>query len=165
MDSQEGSHGEGSHVGTEHSGMDHSGMDHSEMQHSGATTEHKMKEGHGHGGMSHGTLMVPKVQPQPSVNLTVEPDAMRGWNLNAAVSNFAFAPERVNQTSTTTEGHAHLYINGEKITRLYGSWYYIPELPVGEHEIRVELNANGHETLMSAGGAIADTVSITVSAN
>lgn len=148
-----------------HAGMEHSGMDHSGMEHSSAATEHKMKEGHGHGSMNHGTLMIPEDQPQPSISLTVEPDAMRGWNLNAAVRNFAFAPEQVNQSSTTTEGHAHLYINGEKITRLYGSWYYIPELPAGEHEIRVELNANGHEILMSEGEAIADTATVTVPAN
>ena len=154
MDTQEGSH----------AGMDHAGMDHSDGHHSD-TTQHKMKEGHGHGGMTHGTLMIPEGQPQPDIALNVEPDAMRGWNVNAAVSNFAFAPERVNQTSNIAEGHAHLYINGEKITRLYSPWYYIPDLPAGEHEIRVELNANGHETLMSGGEAIADTVTVTVPAN
>ncbi|NJR68481.1 MAG: hypothetical protein HC771_07270 [Synechococcales cyanobacterium CRU_2_2] len=134
-------------------------------QHAGSTdhrdhSNHKMKRG-----MKHAPLMIPQGQPVPTLNLTVKADAMRGWNLQAAVSNFSFAPERVNQRSLTTEGHAHLFINGEKITRLYGPWYYIPELPPGEHEIRVELNANGHETLITGGEAIADTVKITVPSN
>lgn len=118
--------------------------------------------GHGHGEMHHRALEIPAGHAVPQLSLSVEPDAMRGWNLNAAVENFAFAPERVNQESSTTEGHAHLFINGEKITRLYGPWYYIPALPVGEHEIRVELNANGHEALQSKGETIAATVKLTV---
>ena len=143
--------------------MDHSGTDHSGMNHSGDEPEHKMKEGHGHhSGMGHEPLMIPEGEPAPTLELTVEPDAVRGWNLQAAVSNFEFAPERVNQASSTTEGHAHLYINGEKITRLYSAWYYIPALPPGEHSIRVELNANGHEPLVSAEGAIEDTVTVMV---
>ena len=78
--------------------------------------------------------------------------------------NFEFAPERVNQASVVTEGHAHLFINGEKITRLYGPWYYLSLLPVGEHELRVELNGNGHETLSAGGQPIEATVKIEVAA-
>jgi hypothetical protein len=145
---------ESGHTGMDHSGMKQGGMDHSGMNHSGMD----------HSGMKHQPLMIPAGQAIPTLKLSVEPDAMGGWNLQAAVSNFTFAPERVNQSSLTTEGHAHLSINGEKITRLYAAWYYIPELPPGEHEIRVELNANNHGTLMAGGKAIADTVKITVPA-
>ena len=100
----------------------------------------------------------------PQVTLTVEPDSMAGWNLQLETTNFTFAPERVNRASVVTEGHAHLFINGEKITRLYGSWYYIPSLPAGEHELRVELNGNGHETLTAEGQPIGATVKIEVPA-
>lgn len=158
LKAQEAGHSGLGHHGTDRS-MDHAPKQPATAQHSGAP-DRKMQHG-----MKHPPLMIPQGQPIPTLNLTVEADAMRGWNLQAAVSNFSFAPERVNQRSLTTEGHAHLFINGEKITRLYGPWYYIPELPPGEHEIRVELNANGHETLMTGGEAIADTVKITVPSN
>lgn len=105
----------------------------------------------------HGTLEIPPGQPVPTVDLVVYEDAVRGWNLEIRVSNFQFAPENVNETSIPTEGHAHLYINGEKVTRLYGRWYYLEHLESGRHEVTVSLNANGHEDLVYNGEAIADT--------
>jgi hypothetical protein len=94
--------------------------------------------------------------------LTVSPDPVGGWNLQIQTQHWAFAPERVNQSSLTTEGHAHLYLNGEKLTRLYSNWYYLPSLPPGEHTLTVGLNANGHEALMHQGTPIQDSVTITV---
>ena len=154
MDAQ----GESDYVGAGH-GMDHVASKKVGVEHDGHGS---MQSGHGHVGMHHGVLEIPAGQAVPKLNLSVEPDSVRGWNVNAAVENFAFAPERVNQASLTTEGHGHLFIDGEKMTRLYGSWYYIPALPAGEHEIRVELNANGHEILQSDGKPIAATVMVTV---
>ncbi|MGB3615847.1 MAG: hypothetical protein WBA10_18770 [Elainellaceae cyanobacterium] len=110
----------------------------------------------------HGTLSIPEDQPIPAVALTVHDDALRGWNLELTIENFALAPEQVNQASSAAEGHAHLYVNGVKITRLYGPWYYLESLPSGSQELRVELNANGHEVLMHDGKAIGDTVIINV---
>lgn len=86
----------------------------------------------------------------------------QGWNLEVQVSNFTFAPSQVNQASIPTEGHAHLYIDGVKITRLYASWYYLESLAPGTHAITVNLNANGHETLMHNGQPIAATASVGV---
>lgn len=62
----------------------------------------------------------------------------------------------------TTEGHAHIYLNGEKLTRVYSEWYYIPSLPPGEHTLTVGLNANGHEALMCNGEPIEASVQVTV---
>jgi hypothetical protein len=89
---------------------------------------------------------------------------MGGWNLHIEAENWAFAPERVNETSLPTEGHAHLYVNGEKLTRLYGPWYYLEGLPPGDHTLTVGLNANGHEALTVQGEPIEASVFITVPA-
>jgi hypothetical protein len=67
----------------------------------------------------HGMLAVSEDQPIPTVVVEIFPDPVAGWNLWVQTENWEFAPERVNETSVTTEGHAHLYVNGEKITRLY----------------------------------------------
>ncbi len=103
--------------------------------------------------------------PIPSVELRVHTDEMRGWNLELLIANFSFAPEQVNQNSISSEGHAHLYVNGEKITRLYSHWYYLDSLPPGLHEITVELNANGHEVLTHNGVPIRDTILLEVTEN
>ena len=64
----------------------------------------------------------------PTVNLVVHKDTMKGYNLEVQVTNFNFAPERVNTAAIPGEGHGHIYINNQKLTRLYGSWYYLENL-------------------------------------
>ncbi len=112
------------------------------------------------GAHTHGMIEVPANQPLPTVKLIAHPDARQGWNLEVQVTNFKFAPDHVNQASVTTEGHAHLYVDGEKITRLYGNWYYLGSLPPGKHEITVALNANGHESLVHNGEPIQASVTV-----
>ena len=130
---------------------------HSEM-HQGEMHPDSMHHEGGHGGEhSHGSMEIPAGQPVPTVDLIIHPDAQRGWNLEIQVTNFRFAPESVNLTSLPSEGHAHLYVNGVKLTRLYGNWYYLESLPPGEHDITVGLNANGHEDLLHNGQPIQDT--------
>ncbi|NJL35326.1 MAG: hypothetical protein HC899_00190 [Leptolyngbyaceae cyanobacterium SM1_4_3] len=127
---------------------------HSETQHG---TQHDPSH-------SHEMLEIPAGQPVPSVDLIVHQDSMQGWNLEIQTTNFRFAPENLEQPSSPTEGHAHLYINGEKITRLYGNWYYLGSLEPGSHEVTVSLSTNGHEELAHNGQPIGDTEVIAVSA-
>jgi hypothetical protein len=122
-----------------------------EMQH------HSNSEHH-----DHGTFMIPKGELIPSVKLIVHNDSKKGWNLEVKITNFSFAPEKINQESKFNEGHAHIYINGKKLTRLYSNWYYLEDLPKGKNEIKISLNTNNHETLVSGGKMIEDTVIITV---
>lgn len=110
----------------------------------------------------HQMMAIPDGQPIPTVKLLVREDAMQGWNLELQVENFQFAPEHIAQPSIPTEGHAHLYVNGKKIARLYGNWYHLAELPPGVNEVTVSLNTNGHETLTFNGQPIQDTVTIEV---
>lgn len=110
----------------------------------------------------HQRLDVMQGQPVPSVVLVVHDDLVQGWNLELQTSHFQFAPERVNQSSSATEGHAHLYIDGQKIGRIYSNWYYLPPLPPGRHEITVTLNTNTHEDLYYEDQLISDTAVIDV---
>jgi hypothetical protein len=118
----------------------------------------------GQSGHHHSNLEISSGQPIPTVNLVVHPDSVKGWNLEIKVTNFRFAPDRVNTKSSATEGHAHLYVNGKKITRLYGSWYYLDNLPPGQNKITVSLNANGHEQLTHRNKPIEATTVIQVPA-
>lgn len=113
----------------------------------------------------HKTMEIPAGQPIPSVDLIVHKDSMKGYNLEAKVSNFRFAPEDINTAAKPGEGHAHLNVNGKKITRLYGPWYYLENLQPGKNEITVSLNANTHEILTHNGEMIQDTEIVTVPAS
>ena len=110
----------------------------------------------------HHQLEISANQTPPTVDLVVHPDQVKGWNLELQVTHFDFAPARVNAASTSTEGHAHLYINGKKATRLYGNWYYLSSLPPGSNTLKVTLNSNGHESLVYQGKPISDTEVIQV---
>jgi hypothetical protein len=91
---------------------------------------------------------------------------MGGWNLELITTNFRFAPEHVGTAVLPSEGHAHLYIDGVKIGRIYGPWYNLPPTlfkGAGDHEIRVTLNANDHSDLESNGMVIQSIVRVTTS--
>jgi hypothetical protein len=111
---------------------------------------------------SHGTLEIPTGQPLPTLKLNLYPDAKKGWNLELKTTQFTFAPQRINEGNNPQEGHAHLMINGESITRLYGNWYYLNTLKPGRNTISVSLASNSHSKLVFQGKPIADTIVITV---
>jgi hypothetical protein len=137
-------------------GHPHHGTPHHDHPH-GDSHEHQSHEGH-----HHGTMEIPMGQPVPTVALVIHPDAVRGWNLEIQTTYFRFAPEQVNQANQPNVGHGHLYINGERMARVYGNWLHLPQLPAGLTEITVSLNANGHEAFTYQGQPIQATVVVDV---
>jgi len=115
-------------------------------------------------GMGHEVIEVEGDSTPSSVKLTVHKDPKAGWNLQMQVENFRLAPEHASTTYVPREGHAHLYIDSKKVTRLYGEWYHIPVLPPGVHKITVTLNANSHEDLAVKGKVVSATQEVRVSA-
>jgi peptidoglycan hydrolase-like protein with peptidoglycan-binding domain len=98
----------------------------------------------------------------PSVAVALYEDAMDGYNLEVALEHFVFAPERVNGAVAEGEGHAHVYVNGEKYARLYGPWLHLPAdlFRKGDNTVRVTLNANSHANLLYQDEVIADEESV-----
>lgn len=97
----------------------------------------------------------------PSVSLNVYDDPKSGWNVRVQTENFDFTPENASAEHRPGEGHAHLYVDGVKLTRLYGEWYHMPDLEPGMHEVSVDLNANDHSPFVIDGENIQDAVMIT----
>ncbi|MDJ0649110.1 MAG: hypothetical protein QNJ60_10435 [Xenococcaceae cyanobacterium MO_188.B19] len=124
----------------------------------------QIKGDHAHSHHDHEAVMISNSQPVPSVDLVVHEDSMKGWNLQIKLNNFEFVAEMVNQENELNKGHAHLYINDKKITRIYGNWYYLGNLPPGRNEVKVELTTNSHQGLMYQGNLIGDTEIIEVKA-
>lgn len=101
----------------------------------------------------------------PSVELTLNRDSVSGWNLHAALENFNLAPERASSEHVFGEGHMHLFVDNIKHSRVYSPWFHLPELPSGQHEVRLELTANSHNVLTHHGDFIGDTTTITQAAS
>jgi hypothetical protein len=96
----------------------------------------------------HGSAQViPEGEDAPTVDLVMHKDAMSGWNLEIITTNFTFSPETVNQSNELGKGHAHVYVNGKKLARIYAPWMHIGSLPAGETTVSVSLNANDHSSL------------------
>ena len=84
----------------------------------------------------------------PTLDIAVQPDPVSGWNLNIQTQNFRFAAEAAGKDHVAGEGHAHIYVNGEKLARAYGNWFHLETLPEGTVEIEVTLNSNDHRALL-----------------
>jgi hypothetical protein len=125
-----------------------------------------MVSGMDHGNMDHAMMHDAPVEvpatDAPQVTLKVMPDPMAGYNLHLQIDNFTFSPERASLANVTGEGHAHVYINGEKLGRLYSPWMHIDGLPKGEVEVKVTLNTNDHRPLAVNGTPVSATQMITV---
>jgi hypothetical protein len=125
---------------------------HGAMGHTAAPTGH----------MGHAVLELPKDVPAPTVAIRVIEDAKAGWNVQVDTTNFRWAPEHASQAHVPGEGHAHLYVDGKKVARLYGPWFHLERLAPGTREVRVTLNANSHEELAVNGKILAATASVVV---
>ncbi len=122
------------------------GHSHDQGQHD----HHSHGEGQAHD-HHHAEIEVPAGAAVPSLEVMLHQDSLRGWNLEVMTENFAFAPERVNEPGEdVNEGHAHLYINDQRQTRLYSNWYFLGELEPGD-TVRVTLNTNDHADIMHNG--------------
>ncbi|MFT4532226.1 MAG: zinc and cadmium transporter [Candidatus Saccharimonadales bacterium] len=117
----------------------------------GASSE---TEEHGHGIYDHEDH-----ETLPTLELLIEEDAKSGWNIELETTNYTFSPESVNGENMPNEGHAHLYVNGEKITRLYSSYYHLVNLKGGD-EVMVTLNANDHGEYAHDGETIEATATV-----
>lgn len=85
-------------------------------------------------------------------------DIMAGYNLKIITTGFRFTPENVNGENVAGQGHAHLYIDGVKFTRLYSNWYHLKPLPAGDHEIKVLLSNNDHSNMTFDNGVLISSV-------
>ncbi len=97
-----------------------------------------------------------------SVAITAEPDAHGGVEVQIATEGFQFAPDLVDQPHTPGAGHAHIYVDGVKLGRVFESDYRIDPLSPGQHEIRVSLNSNDHSELLFDGAKVESTVTVVV---
>ena len=119
------------------------------------------------GGMTHETKAANIIDADgwaamPTLDTAVYRDPGAGWNLNVITTNFIFDAKSAGLENVEGHGHAHVYVNGVKLGRVYGAWHHIGALPLGENEVTVALYANDHSALASGGVKITSTSTVIV---
>ena len=96
---------------------------------------------HGVGGDHGGPIAATSAM---SVEMEASIDPLSGVNVHIMPTGFTFSPESVNLEHVAGEGHAHIYVDGVKLTRVYSPWFHLDGLAPGEQDIEIRLNANNH---------------------
>jgi len=110
-----------------------------------------------HGGVGH---TVEEGETVPSITLDVQ-TARDGYRVKIETRNFEFfQPEADRSEHVPGQGHAHLYLNGLKLQRMYDRSADIGALPPGSHTVRVTLNTNDHKTYIVDGEPVGAAVEI-----
>lgn len=105
----------------------------------------------------------------PTIDLNVTEDEMGGFNVQIKTTNFIWAPQNASGMHIAGEGHAHIYVDGEKLGRVYGEWYHLNTknagISEGLHTLMVDLNGNDHAPYAIEGTPIQAMVQIDVPAD
>ncbi len=110
--------------------VDHSAMDHS----------------------MHSTAAMATDNAVPQITLSVGRSPVDdSWNIAVSTTNFTFVNAPAGTPHIHGEGHAHLYLNGLKLQRLYSEQASIGHLLPGSYKVSVTLNTHMHAAYMNEG--------------
>jgi len=109
----------------------------------------------------HKPIPLPEGAKTPQINIAIFKDEKDGFNLHIALANFELEPPEfesalispppqltgTQKVNFIVDGHAHLYVNGKKISRVYGQYVHLPStlFNPGINMIMVSLNAHSHD--------------------
>jgi len=119
---------------------------------------------HGHAAAASHDHATPYVLPSgadaPTLAIDLQPDPASGWNLRIDTTGFRFSPQNASRAHIPGEGHAHVYVNGRKVGRVYGQWVHLADMPEGDVTVEVTLNANDHRPLVVGDTPLSATATI-----
>lgn len=103
----------------------------------------------------------PKVEANTSNLPTINLELIRNkpfYQLKTNVKNFTFSPENDMKNNNPSQGYGKLFINGEYVSRIYSTYFFIRALPIGNNEIKVILSNNMDHDIANNGVIISDTI-------
>lgn len=116
---------------------------------------------HSHEGMVYNVA----ADSAPELEIVVVEDAKSGYNIELKTTNFTFTPGNVNGDNVMNEGHGHIYLDGEKIARVYGKYFHYSGSFEGTKTFSATLNANDHSEYAVDGEVIRASLDITHDSN
>ena len=100
-------------------------------------------------------------EPAPDIDVSVEPKG-DDWQIRVTAKDFTFSQDMIDGPHVPGTGHAHLYLGGLKLKRLFDPETRIGPLPPGKHEVRVTLNPDGPRAYVVGALPVTATALITV---
>lgn len=84
----------------------------------------------------------------PKATLKLQKDPTGGFNVQVVTANFVWRPEMASMQHVPGEGHAHVYLDGRKIMRIYNAWFHLNtyqfSTKAGEQLLSIEFVGNDH---------------------
>jgi len=106
---------------------------------------------------TNGATSVHEIEQQaaPTATLDIQKDPTGGFNVQVVTSNFAWRPEMASMKHVPGEGHAHVFLDGRKIMRIYNQWFHLNTYQfstrAGEQLLSIEFVGNDHAPYTIAG--------------
>ncbi len=126
----------------------------SESKKSETTTSTTMKSGSSTTMKAPERLELDENLPTPTATITVTKDMKSGYNLKIETTDFTFTPQNANTDKAVNpqnEGHSHLYVNGTKITRVYGNYFYMSaDIAKTGDVVHINLNTDKHQDIVDS---------------
>ena len=84
----------------------------------------------------------------PQASLEIQKDPTGGFNVHVVTTSFVWRPEMASMQHIPGEGHAHVYLDGRKIMRIYNEWFHLNTYQfstrAGEQLLSIEFVGNDH---------------------
>jgi len=94
----------------------------------------------------------------PNATLELQKDPTGGFNVHVVTNNFVWRPEQASKKHVSGEGHAHVYLDGRKIMRIYSEWFHLNTFQfstrAGEQLLSIEFVGNDHAPYTYQGNPI-----------
>jgi len=117
----------------------------------------------GMAGMNHDMTGGIQVDPSPQIQLNATDGFdTDGSEIVVTVENFDFTLIDESAPHVANQGHAHVYLNGLKLGRIFEPSFSLGPVVEGSYDLKVALNSNNHSPYMTNGAAVAATLSFTL---
>jgi hypothetical protein len=99
---------------------------------------------------TNGATLVHEIEQKlaPKATLEIEKDPTGGFNVQVVTTNFTWRPEMASMEHVPGEGHAHVFLDGRKIMRIYNQWFHLNTYQfstrAGEQLLSIEFVGNDH---------------------
>jgi hypothetical protein len=120
---------------------------------------------------SSGAMTIHEVSKEesPTALMKILKDPTGGFNVQVVTTNFTWRPEMASMKYVPGEGHAHVFLDGRKIMRIYNEWFHLNTYQFatrsGEQLLSLEFVGNDHAPYTIQGAPIGDQKIVDVPAD